>query len=427
MNYSSASKDELTKELESLKKKYIEICEKNYKLDMSRGKPGAEQLDITEEMLNVISTNEDCYSQNGTDCRNYGIVDGIPEAKHLFAEILEVSPENIIVGGNSSLNLMYDTLVRCLLYGVYNGNGPWITQGKIKFLCPCPGYDRHFSICESLGIEMININMTPNGPDMDSVEKLVENDSSIKGIWCVPKYSNPDGITYSDETVRRFAALKPASKDFRIFWDNAYIVHDLTDNGDKLLNIITECEKADNPDMVFEFMSTSKISYPGSGVSVIASSKANIEQIKKIMSVQTIGHDKMNMLRHVKYFKNACGIKKYMKRHADILRPKFQIVLDAFEKNLSETGTAQWLSPHGGYFISLNVMDGCAKKVVELCKNAGIVLTAAGSSFPYHNDPRDRNIRVAPSYPKCEELAIAVEVLCVCVKIACAERILEDM
>lgn len=424
MNYTSASKEVLQKELAVLRSEYGKICEKKYKLDMSRGKPGADQLDITEEMLTVISKNSDCFAENGTDCRNYGIVDGIPEAKRLFAQILEVSEDKVIVGGNSSLNLMYDAVARAMLYGVPGGDTPWLKQGTIKFLCPCPGYDRHFGICESLGIEMINVDMTPTGPDMDTVERLVSTDSAIKGIWCVPKYSNPEGVTYSDETVKRFAALKPCAKDFRIFWDNAYIVHHLSDDKDTLLNIIDECEKAGNPDMVYEFTSTSKISYPGAGVSAVASSPANIAHIKKIMTIQTIGHDKLNMLRHVKYFKNAQGVDDYMKRHAEILRPKFNIVLEAFKEQLGDTGIAQWLSPKGGYFISLNVIDGCAKRVIQLCRDAGIVLTAAGAAFPYHMDPRDRNIRVAPSYPCCDDLKAAVDVLCVCVKLACAEKLL---
>ncbi len=427
MNYLEASKENLIKEKEILVKEYEDICNKHYHLDMSRGKPGADQLDIAEEMLGVISKNDDCFTESGFDCRNYGIVEGIDEAKELFAEILEVTAENVIVCGNSSLNLMYDMVVRAMLYGVNGGNGPWIKQGKIKFLCPCPGYDRHFSICESLGIEMIPVNMNDDGPDMDTIESLVSTDPAIKGIWCVPKYSNPQGICYSDEVIRRFAALKPATPDFRIFWDNAYNVHHLYDERIELLELIDECAKAGNPDMCYIFMSTSKITYPGSGVSVIASSVSNIEYIKRIMSIQTIGHDKMNMLRHVKYFKNLEGIHKYMKKHAEILRPKFAIVLNTFEKELKDTGIASWLNPKGGYFISLEVLDGCAKRVVELCKNAGIVLTNAGATFPYGKDPKDSNIRVAPSYPSCEELSIAVNALCVCVKLAATEKLLEKL
>ncbi len=424
MHYLSATREQLESEQSLLRELYNEIKSRNYSLDMSRGKPGADQLDISEALLTVLSENKDCYTENGTDCRNYGIVDGIPEAKKLFADILEVSPDKVIVGGNSSLNLMYDSIVRGLLYGVSEESEPWIKQGKIKFLCPCPGYDRHFGICESLGIEMIPVDMTPTGPDMDTVERLVASDALIKGIWCVPKYSNPEGVTYSDETVKRFAALKPAAKDFRIFWDNAYIVHDLYDESDKLLNIIEECEKAGNPDMAYVFTSTSKVSYPGAGVAAVASSVSNINYAKGIMGIQTIGYDKLNMLRHVKYFGNADGVKAYMKKHAEILRPKFNIVLDTFAKELSETGVAQWLSPKGGYFISLNVIDGCAKRVIELCKDAGIVLTGAGAAFPYHNDPRDRNIRVAPSYPECKDLQAAVDVLCVCVRLAAVEKLL---
>lgn len=426
MHYLSATKEELLGEREVLQSKYDEIKSKNYKLDLSRGKPSADQLDISEEMLVTISKNEDCFTESGFDCRNYGIVDGIEEAKELFAEVLEVKSENVIVCGNSSLNLMYDMIVRAMLYGVAGGNGPWLKQGKIKFLCPCPGYDRHFAICESLGIEMIPVDMNSDGPDMDTVEKLVSSDPTIKGIWCVPKYSNPQGICYSDEVIRRFASLKPATPDFRIFWDNAYNVHHLYDERIELLELIDECRKAGNPDMCYIFMSTSKITYPGSGVSVIASSVTNIEHIKSIMSFQTIGHDKMNMLRHVKYFKNLEGIHKYMKKHAEILRPKFAIVLDAFERELKETGIASWLNPKGGYFVSLDVLDGCARRTVDLCKEAGIALTPAGSSFPYHMDPHDSNIRVAPSYPSCEDLRVAVDVLCVCVKLACVEKLLKN-
>ncbi len=425
MFYPSASKEELLRETAELRTRYAALCDRHYALDMCRGKPGAAQLDISGELLTVLSDNADCYAENGADCRNYGILDGIPEAKRLFADVLGISPEEVIVGGNSSLNLMYDAVVRGLLYGVYGGTGPLVKKEKLKFLCPCPGYDRHFGICESLGIEMINIDMTPTGPDMDAVEKYVQ-DESVVGIWCVPKYSNPDGITYSDETVRRFASLRPASKDFRIYWDNAYIIHDLYDEGDKLLNILDECKKAGNPDMVYVFTSTSKVSFPGAGVAVIASSVNNVEFIKKIMGIQTIGHDKLNMLRHVRYFKNADSMKAYMKRHAAVLRPKFEIVLDAFDKELKGTGAGEWCSPRGGYFVSLNVYEGCAKRTIELCRNAGIALTGAGSTFPYHKDPKDRNIRVAPSYPECEQLRCAVEVLCVCARLTAAEKILAE-
>lgn len=415
MLYSSMSLQELAAEKAAAEKEYQQILDEHLSLDMSRGKPGAEQLDLSEEMLGTIKSNADCFSSCGTDCRNYGIVDGIPEAKALFAEILGVSPDEVIVGGNSSLNLMYDQMVRCLLYGVNGGTGAWV-HGKVKFLCPAPGYDRHFGICESLGIEMIPVSMTETGPDMNEIEALVK-DPDVKGIWCVPKYSNPDGITYSDETVRRFASLRPASKDFRIFWDNAYCVHDIYDDGDELLNILTECKKAGNPNLVYIFTSTSKITYPGSGVSAMASSKDNIDFIKSKMIFQTIGHDKMNMLRHVRYFGDADGVRKYMKRHADILRPKFDVVLDCLEREIAPRGIGEWTKPKGGYFISLNVPDGCAKETVKLAKEAGITLTNAGATFPYGKDPRDRNIRIAPSFPTTSDLKKAIEVLCVCIRL----------
>lgn len=424
MCYPQMSESELLKQKSSLQKEYDGILSQGLSLDMSRGKPEKAQLELSEKMLTTISKNEDCYAGNGTDCRNYGLVDGIEDAKKLFGDILEVRPENIIVGGNSSLNLMYDALVRCLLYGVNGGNGPWVKNRVNKFLCPVPGYDRHFGICESLGIEMINIPMTPQGPDMALVEEAVK-DPDVRGIWCVPKYSNPDGITYSDDTVRRFAALTPASKDFRIFWDNAYCIHDLYDEGDTLLNILDECEKAGHPDLPYVFMSTSKITYPGSGVSVIASSVSNIEYIKSVMAYQTIGHDKMNMLRHVKYFGDADGMRRYMKQHAAILRPKFEAVLRILEEQLAGCGIAEWTKPRGGYFISLNTLPGCAKRTVELCAQAGVKLTGAGATFPYRKDPQDRNIRIAPSFPTVSELNTAMQVLCVCCKLAAAEKLLQ--
>ncbi len=424
MNYSQMSERELQEQKALLQQRYDEILSRHLALDMSRGKPEKAQLELSEQMLTTLSSNADCYADNGTDCRNYGLVDGIADAKVLFADVLGVCPENIIVGGNSSLNLMYDTMVRCLLYGVNGGNGPWVHNKVNKFLCPAPGYDRHFGICESLGIEMIRVPMTENGPDMDLVEEYVE-DPDVRGIWCVPKYSNPDGITYSDETVRRFAALTPASSDFRIFWDNAYCIHDLYEEGDELLNIIDECEKAGHPNLPYVFMSTSKITYPGSGVSVIASSVGNIEYIKSIMTYQTIGHDKMNMLRHVRYFGNADGMRAYMKKHAAILRPKFEAVLETLERELADTDVAEWTKPRGGYFISLNTQSGCARRTVALCAQAGVKLTDAGATFPYRRDPEDRNIRIAPSFPTIDDLRRAIEVLCVCVKLATVEKYLE--
>ena len=423
MNYFDMTKDALVAEQNKLVDCYNKILEKKLSLDMSRGKPEKQQLEITQDMLSVISTNSDCYAQDGTDCRNYGIVDGIPEAKKLFADLLEVGTENIIVGGNSSLNLMYDQMVRCLIYGVSKDAAPWSKNQKNIFLCPVPGYDRHFCICETLGIEMINVPMTEEGPDMDVVEEYIKN-PDVRGIWCVPKYSNPDGVVYSDKVVKRLAAMKPAASDFRIFWDNAYCIHDLYDETTPLLNIIDECAKAGNPDMVYEFTSTSKVTYPGAGVAVVASSKNNIDYIRSIMQFQTIGHDKINMLRHVKFFGNAQGMKDYMKKHADILRPKFEAVLDILAKELSNCGIAKWSNPRGGYFVSLDVMDGCAKKTVELCAKAGVKLTGAGATFPYGVDPCDKNIRIAPSFPSVSELLSAMEVLCVCVKLACVDKLL---
>lgn len=424
MNYTRMSQSELLAEKEQLADSYKKICSEKLSLDMSRGKPEKTQLELSESMLTAISKNSDCFTENGTDCRNYGLVDGIEEAKKLFGDILGVSPEKVVVGGNSSLNLMYDQVVRCMLYGVCSGAKPWVENDKNKFLCPVPGYDRHFGICESLGIEMINVPMTEQGPDMDVVEDYVK-DPDVRGIWCIPKYSNPDGTVYSDETVRRFARLTPASSDFRIFWDNAYCIHDLYDESPEILNIVDECEKAGNPDMVYVFASTSKISYPGSGVSVMASSAENIAYIKSIMQYQTIGHDKMNMLRHVRYFENADGVREYMKKHAQILRPKFEMVVNTLEKELSECGIAEWSNPRGGYFVSLNVMPGCAKRTVELCAEAGVKLTDAGATFPYGIDPDDKNIRIAPSFPSVSELKDAMRVLCVCIKLAAAEKLLE--
>lgn len=424
MNYLNMTKAEMAAEKALLDKQFNEYKAKKLKLDMSRGKPNKDQLDLTMGMLGVVKDDKDCRSESGIDCRNYGLLDGIPEAKKLFSDLLGIPSSKILVAGNSSLNLMYDTVARAMLYGVLGSEKPWGKLDEVKFLCPSPGYDRHFAICESLGITMIPIPIYENGPDMDAVESLVGSDASIKGIWCVPKYSNPSGFIYSDETVRRFAALKPAAIDFRIFWDNAYAVHDFdVDHPVKLLDIFTESEKLGTEDRIFYFASTSKITFPGSGVAIMAASEANLEQIKNIMTVQTIGYDKINMIRHVKYFGNAEGILDHMRQHAQIIKPKFDIVLETLEKNLADTGIARWTKPRGGYFISLNVLNGCASRVYELVNELGVKLTPAGATFPYGKDPLDRNLRIAPTFPPNEELLIASEVLCLCVKLAALENL----
>ncbi len=420
--YENMSRLELESELSILREKLTEYKNRGLKLDLTRGKPGADQLALSEKMLTVLSSNEDCFSEGGVDYRNYGILDGIPEAKALFSELLDIPEKNIIVEGNSSLNIMFDTVARAMLFGVYGGEKPWGQQGKIKFLCPSPGYDRHFAICETMGIEMITVDMTPDGPDMDTVERLVSEDASIKGIWCVPKFSNPEGYTYSDETVERFARLKPAADDFRIFWDNAYIVHEIYDEKVPLLNIFEACQKYGTEDRVFFFASTSKICFPGSGVAIMAASDNNIAQIKPILASQTIGHDKLNQLRHVKYFKNAEGVLNHMKLHGDLIRPRFEAVINAFRNEL--TGVATWTEPRGGYFINLTVPNGCGKRVFNLAADAGVTLTNAGASFPYGNDPYDRHLRIAPTFPAFDNLTLAIEILCVCVKVAAIEKIL---
>ena len=422
--YEAMSREELSSIFDSLNAEYKEFCAKGLKLDMSRGKPGADQLDISEAILNQVVTSEDAKF-NGTDTRNYGGLDGLPEMKEIFADMLGVKASEVIVGGNSSLNMMYDTVMRAMQFGIL-GSTPWSKLDKVKFLCPSPGYDRHFTICETFGIEMIPVDMTSAGPDMDTVEKLVSTDASIKGIWCVPKYSNPGGVTYSDEVVSRFAALKPAAEDFRIFWDNAYVVHDLYDTTDPLLNILDECRKNGNEDMCYIFASTSKVSFPGAGVAVMAGSEANINATKKFMSFQTIGPDKINQLRHIKFFKNLDGVRAHMKKHAAILRPKFEIVLNTLDKELSGLEIAQWHKPNGGYFVSLDVYPGCAKRVHALLKEAGVVMTGAGATYPYGKDPLDRNLRIAPTFPAVEELEVAVNMLCLCVKLAACEKILAE-
>lgn len=423
-SYKDLSKEELKNEIEILEKRYNAFKAQNLKLDMTRGKPCAEQLDISMDILD-IPAKELRKAADGTDCFNYGVLDGIPEAKALFAEMLEVNTDEIIVGGNSSLNLMYDTIARAMSLGIL-GSTPWSKLDGVKFLCPSPGYDRHFAICELFGIEMITVDMKQDGPDMDTVEKLVSEDESIKGIWCVPKYSNPDGITYTDEVVNRFANLKPKAKDFRIFWDNAYCVHHLSENPDKLKNILKACKDAGNENMVYIFSSTSKISFPGAGVAVMATSTENLKGIKKSLTIQTIGHDKINQLRHAKYFKNLEGINTHMKKHADILEPKFNTVLEILEEELGGKDIASWNKPNGGYFVSLNTLDNCAKEVAKLAGEAGVALTKAGATFPYGNDPRDRNLRIAPTMPPVEELKKAIEVLAICVQLVSAYKLLNQ-
>ncbi len=425
MIYSNLSKDELKNEIEILESRYNAFKEQKLKLDMTRGKPCSEQLDLSEEILD-IPAKELRKAADGTDNFNYGVLDGLPEAKGLFAEMLGVNNNEIIIGGNSSLNLMYDTIGRAMSLGVL-GSTPWSKQEKVKFLCPSPGYDRHFAICELFGIEMIVVDMKQDGPDMDTIEKLVEQDESIKGIWCVPKYSNPDGITYSDEIVDRFAALKPKAKDFRIFWDNAYCVHHLTNQPDELKNIMTACKQAGNENLVYVFSSTSKISFPGAGVAMMASSVENINSIKKSLTIQTIGHDKINQLRHVKYFKNVEGINLHMKKHANILKPKFDIVLEILEEELGGKEIASWNKPNGGYFISLNTLNNCAKEIAELAQDAGVALTKAGATYPYGKDPLDRNIRIAPTMPPVEELKKAIEIFAICIQLVSAKKALETV
>lgn len=424
--YSELSKEELLKLKNELEEQFSEVKAKGLNLDMSRGKPSAAQLDLAMGMMDVLNSKSDLKCQEGVDCRNYGVLDGIQEAKQLLADMMEVPKDNIVIFGNSSLNVMYDTIARSMTHGVM-GSTPWCKLDKVKFLCPVPGYDRHFAITEHFGIEMINIPMTESGPDMDLVEKLVSEDEAIKGIWCVPKYSNPQGITYSDETVHRFAKLKPAAKDFRIYWDNAYGIHHLyEDKQDYLIEILMECKKEGNPDMVYKFCSTSKVSFPGSGVSAIAASDANLVAIRKQMTIQTIGHDKVNQLRHARFYKDIHGMVKHMKLHADILRPKFEAVLEVLEEELGGLGIGSWLAPRGGYFISFDAMEGCAKAIVAKAKEAGLIMTPAGATFPYGKDPKDSNIRIAPSYPTPEELKIASEIFVLSVKLVSIDKLLEE-
>ena len=416
--YAELTNEELKALRKQLSAQYKEFQGKDLKLDMSRGKPSVEQLDLSMGMMDVLSSDMDLTCEDGTDCRNYGVLTGIKEAKELIGDMMEVAPDNIIIYGNSSLNVMFDTVARSMTHGVM-GCTPWCKLDKVKFLCPVPGYDRHFAITEYFGIEMINVPMSETGPDMDMVEQLVAADDSIKGIWCVPKYSNPTGTSYSDETVRRFARLKPAAP--------AYGVHHLYDHDqDHLIEILAECKRAGNPDLVYKFSSTSKISFPGSGIAAIATSRNNLEAIEQQLKIQTIGHDKVNQLRHVRYFGDIHGMVEHMRKHADIMRPKFEAVINILDRELSELGIGSWTTPKGGYFISFDSMDGCAKEIVARCKKAGLVMTKAGATYPYGKDPHDSNIRIAPSYPPLGDLIVAMELFALCVKIVSIDKLLKD-
>lgn len=424
--YKEMTREEMQQEYAALEAKFQEIKAKGLKLDMSRGKPAKAQLDLSNGMMDVLTSTSDMVCEAGVDCRNYGVMDGIPEARQLLADMSEVDEKNILIYGNSSLNVMFDTVARAMSMGIC-GNTPWAKLDKVKFLCPVPGYDRHFGITEFFGIEMINIPLLSTGPDMDLVEKLVSEDPAVKGIWCVPKYSNPTGISYSDETVRRFAHLKPAAPDFRIFWDNAYSIHHLyEDDQDVILEFLTECEKAGTEDMVYKFISTSKVSFPGSGIAAMAASEANLADARHWMNYQTIGHDKLNQLRHVRFFKDMDGMRAHMKKHADILRPKFEAVLAVLDKELGGLEIGSWVKPKGGYFISFDALEGCAKKIVARAKEAGVTMTGAGATFPYGKDPKDSNIRIAPSFPTPDELAVAAEIFVLSVKLVSLEKLMAE-
>ncbi|MCM1577584.1 MAG: aminotransferase class I/II-fold pyridoxal phosphate-dependent enzyme [Ruminococcus sp.] len=426
MSLKSMTDSELKNFRDKAAAEYEAFKSRGLKLDMSRGKPCPEQLALSMPLLDILNSSSNLIDEGGVDVRNYGQLTGITEMKNIFADILGITPEMIIVGGSSSLNLMYDAVARAVTFGVYGSKEPWGKTEGAKFLCPVPGYDRHFSITETFGFEMINIPMTPEGPDMDMVESLVNGDPTVKGIWCVPIYSNPDGYTYSGETVKRFAALKPAAPDFRIFWDNAYCVHHLKEEHDSLLNIFDEARKNGNEDMIFEFASTSKITFAGAGVSVLAASENNIKQIISLLEIQNISYDKMNQLRHARFFGNADGLQAHMEKHRAILAPKFNLVNETLKAGIGDSGLLTWNVPNGGYFISVNTPDGCAKETVRLCKEAGVVLTGAGATYPYKKDPGDCNIRLSPSFPSLDDLETATELFCVCVKLAAAEKELAD-
>lgn len=425
MQLQDMSKAELSAFLEEELAKYEKFKGRGLSLNMARGKPSDEQLRLSHKMLEVVGADDSLKDADGTDCRNYGGLDGISSAKRLFADIFGTFEKEVMVFGNSSLNIMYDMLVKAMLFGTGNGAKPWKDCGKIKWLCPVPGYDRHFLITEKLGFEMINIPCDENGPDMDMIEELVANDDSVKGIWCVPMYSNPTGITYSDEVVKRMASMKTKADDFRIFWDNAYCIHHLTDTPDTLLNLLEEAKKHGNEKRVYMFASTSKVTFAGGGIAAMSACESNIDYIRSMITVQTIGYDKINQLRHTRFFKDYNGLTEHMKLHAQLLYPKFKAVSDELEKELKPLGIGSWVNPNGGYFISFDSMPGCAKKIVKLCKDAGVVLTGAGATFPYGKDPEDKNIRIAPSFPPIEELKLAAELFCIAVKIASAQKLLE--
>lgn len=424
--YETMSSEELQALNEELKKEYAEYKSRDLALNMARGKPASAQLDLSMSMLDVLSSSSNYKAEDGTDCRNYGVLDGLPEAKKLMATMLDDEPENVIAFGNASLNIMYDTVARCLDYGCL-GSTPWAHLNEVKWLCPVPGYDRHFGVTEAFGITMLNVPMGADGPDMDIVEALVKSDSSIKGMWCVPKYSNPAGTTYSDDVVTRLAAMQCAADDFRIFWDNAYCVHHLYEDvsqQDQVLDISVACRAAGNPHRAFKFASTSKVTFPGAGISAFAASLETIAETKKLISKQTIGHDKLNQLRHVRFLKDAKGIADHMTKHAAILRPKFELVCKKLDEGLDGTNCGTWNNPRGGYFVSFNAPEGTAKRIVELAKNAGVVMTGAGATYPYGNDPHDSNIRIAPTLPPLPELEEAMDVFVCCVKIAAIEKLL---
>ncbi len=425
MKYTEMSKEELLTEKEALCARYSGFSKMGIRMDISRGKPSSEQLCLSEGLLTAVSQSEDT-AFDGVDCRNYGVPDGLSGIKTLFSNLLDIPTENMIVGGVSSLSMMFDTVARYMIFGSHTGSAPWASIPNRKFLCPCPGYDRHFSISETFGFQLIPIAMTDDGPNMDEVEKWVNNDASVKGIWCVPKYSNPTGITYSDETVRRFAALTPAAEDFRIFWDNAYIVHDMYDEGDRLLNLFAELKKQGKEDMLYTVASFSKVTYPGGSVAVLATGEKNLAFDKKIIGKQLICNDKVNQLRHLVFFKDADGVRAHMKKHAELLRPKFEMVERVFDEQLTPYGVGRWSKPKGGYFISLDLPEGTAKRTYALCKDAGLVLTNVGATFPYGHDPKDENLRIAPSYPPIEEVAPAAELLCICARLAAVEKLLAE-